>query len=165
MLKEPLVGLDKVLSDLDDALERIDLRTIDIVTFSGTGEPTLNLSLGEIAEQVKAKIGTLPMAILTNSSLFYRADVRRSLSKFDVVVAKLDAGDDEAFRLINRPADRDLRISTLIESIKRLKGEVKGSLALEVMLLHLENGKVTNIKGRHLKRLIDAIIEVQPDIV
>ncbi|KYH42831.1 MAG: Fe-S oxidoreductase [Candidatus Bathyarchaeota archaeon B63] len=165
MLEKPLVGPDKVLADLDDVLKRIDLETVDIVTFSGTGEPTLNLSLGEIAEQVKARIGMLPMAILTNSSLFYREDIRRNLSKFDLVVAKLDAGDDTALKLINRPADRDLRISTLIDSIKKLRGEIKATLALQVMLLHSENGRVTNVKGEHLKKLINAIIEVQPDIV
>jgi len=165
MLEEPLVGPDKVLSDLDEVLRRIDLETVDIVTFSGTGEPTLNPSLGEIAERVKAKIGTLPLAILTNSSLFYREDVRRNLSRFDLVVAKLDAGDDVTLKLINRPADRDLEISTIIDSIKKLKREVKANLALEVMLLRSENGKVTNAKGRPLRKLIDAIMEVQPDIV
>ena len=118
MLKEPLVILHEILSDLDDVLKRIDLKTVDIVTFSGSGEPTLNLDLGKIAEGVKAKIGTLPTAILTNSSLFYREDVRRNLSRFDLVVAKLDAGNDEAFRLINRPADRELCIEAVIDSIK-----------------------------------------------
>jgi len=165
MLKEPLVSLDKVMRDFDDVLRRVDFRTIDIVTFSGCGEPTLNLSLGEMAERIKTKIGTLPMAILTNSSLFYREDARRNLSRFDLVAAKLDAGDDESFRLINRPADRKLGIETIIDSIKKLKSEIKGSLALEVMLLQSEAERITNIEGEHLKNLVDAIIEVKPDIV
>jgi len=80
-------------------------------------------------------------------------------------VAKLDAGDDETFRLINRPADKKLDIETIVESIKRLKGEIEGLLALEVMLLQTENGKVTNIKGKPLKNLIDAVLDVNPDIV
>jgi wyosine [tRNA(Phe)-imidazoG37] synthetase (radical SAM superfamily) len=165
MLKEPLVILDEVSSDLDDALERIDLKTVDIVTFSGSGEPTLNLDLGQIAEVVKAKIGTLRTAILANSSLFYREDVRRNLSGFDLVVAKLDAGDDESLRLINRPADRELCIEAIIDSIKKLKKGFKGSLALEVMLLQSEDETVTNVQGEHLKNLIDAIVQVKPDIV
>ena len=165
MLNEPLVILDEVSSDLDDVLKRIDLKTVDIVTFSGSGEPTLNLDLGKIAEVVKAKIGTLPTAILTNSSLLYREDVRRNLSGFDLVVAKLDAGDDEAFGLINRPADRELSIETIIDSIKKLKKGIKGSLALEVMLLQSEDETVTNVEGEHLKNLIDAIVQVKPDIV
>jgi wyosine [tRNA(Phe)-imidazoG37] synthetase (radical SAM superfamily) len=153
------------LADLEDVLKRIDLDTVDIVTFSGTGEPTLNPRLGEIADEVKIRIGELPMAILTNSSLFYKDDVRRNLSRFRMVVAKLDAGDDETFRLINRPADKKLDIETIVGSIKRLKGEIKGLLALEVMLLQTENGKVTNIKGKPLKNLIGAVLDVNPDIV
>lgn len=165
MIREPLASVNKVLADLEDVLKRIDLDTVDIVTFSGTGEPTLNPRLGEIADEVKIRIGGLPMAILTNSSLFYKDDVRSNLSRISMVVAKLDAGDDETFRLINRPADKKLDIQTIVESIKRLKGEIKDLLALEVMLLQTENGKVTNIKGKPLRNLIDAILDVNPDIV
>jgi len=125
----------------------------------------LNPRLGEIADEVKIRIGGLPMAILTNSSLFYRDYVRRNLSRFRMVVAKLDAGDDETFRLINRPADKKLDIETIVGSIKRLKGEIKGFLALEVILLQTENGKVTNVTGKPLRNLIDAVLDVNPDIV
>jgi wyosine [tRNA(Phe)-imidazoG37] synthetase (radical SAM superfamily) len=165
MIREPLASTNKVSTDLKNVLKRIDLNTVDIVTFSGAGESTLNSRLGEIADEVKIRIGRLPMAILTNSSLFYRDDVRRNLSKFGMVVAKLDAGDDETFRLINRPADKKLYIETIVESIKKLKNEIEGLLALEVMLLQTENGKVTNIKGKSLRKLIDAILDVNPDVV
>jgi len=93
-LQDSLPCPDRILSDLEDVLTRIDLGTVDIVTFSGNGEPTLNLDLGVIAQRVRARIGKLPMAILTNSSLLHRRDVRRSVSTFDMVVAKLDAGDN-----------------------------------------------------------------------
>ena len=165
MLKQPLASIDRTLSDMNDVLKRIDLSTVDIVTFSGSGEPTLNLEVGKIAERVKSKIGRLPMALLTNCSLLSRKDVRRNLSGFDLVVAKLDAGDDEAFRSINRPADIDLNVKAIIDSIAKLKREIKGRLALEVMLLQSENGRLTNVKGEHFKKLVDAIIEVDSDIV
>jgi wyosine [tRNA(Phe)-imidazoG37] synthetase (radical SAM superfamily) len=165
MIREPLASINKVSTDLENVLKRIDLNTVDIVTFSGVGEPTLNPKLGEIADEVKIKIGGLPMAILTNSSLFYRDDVRRNLSKFRMVVAKLDAGDDETFRLVNRPADKKLDIETIVEFIKKLRDEIEGLLALEVMLLQTENGKVTNIKGKPLRNLIDAVLDVNPDVV
>jgi len=165
MIRESLASTNKVSTDLKNVLKRIDLDTVDIVTFSGAGESTLNSRLGEIADEVKIRIGRLPMAILTNSSLFYRDDVRRNLSKFGMVVAKLDAGDDETFRLINRPADKKLDIETIVESIKKLKNEIEGVLALEVMLLKTENGKVTNTKGKSLRKLIDTILDVNPDVV
>ena len=156
---------ERILSDLENVLTKIDLETVDIVTFSGNGEPTLNLDLGVIAQRIKARIGKLPMAILTNSSLLHRRDVRRSLSTFDMVVAKLDAGDDETFRQINRPADKQLDLGTIIDCIRQLKKDIRGTLALEVMLMESVDGRITNVKGRHLENLADAISSIQPDIV
>lgn len=164
-LNEPLVAIDRVLEDLEEVLKRIELNTVDIVTFSGTGEPTLNLELGSIAKAFRGRIGDIPLAILTNSSLLRRDSVRENLSPFDLVVAKLDAGDDETFRLINRPADDTLKIENIIASIKRLKREAKSVLALEVMLLSSEDKQVTNVEGKPQKRLLDAILDVKPDLV
>lgn len=165
MLSEPFVDTDKVVDDLDEVLKRLDLDSVDIVTFSGTGEPTLNLRLGKIAKEVKKRVGSLPLAILTNSSLFHRRDVRKNLSWFDLIVAKLDAGDDETFQLINRPADKKIDVETVVDSIKKLKKTVKGTVALEVMLLHSEDGRVTNVDGKPLRKLLDAILDVKPDQV
>jgi wyosine [tRNA(Phe)-imidazoG37] synthetase (radical SAM superfamily) len=165
MLGEPLVDPNKVASDLDKVLKRLDSDTVDIVTFSGTGEPTLNLGLGKIAKEVKKKIGSLPLAILTNSSLFHRRDVTKNLSRFDLIVAKLDAGDDETFRLINRPADKNMDVETIVDSIKKLKKAVKGTVALQVMLLRSEDGHVTNVDGMPLRKLLEAILDVKPDQV
>ena len=165
MLTETLVNAGQVVNDLDDVLGRLDLSTIDVVTFSGMGEPTLNLVLGDIARKVKEKVGGLPLAILTNSSLFHREDVRKDLSWFDVIVAKLDAGDNETFRAINRPADDRLNIETIIDAIKKLGKEAKGVVALEVMLLHSKSRHISNIEGKSLQNLLDAIIEISPEQV
>jgi len=165
MLNEPFVDANKVTSDLDEVLKRLDLDSVDIVTFSGTGEPTLNLELGKIAREVEEKVGNLPLAVLTNSSLFHRRDVRENLSRFDLIVAKLDAGDNETFQLINRPADKKIDIETIVDSIKKLKKAVKGTVALEVMLLRSEDGRITNVDGKFFRKLLDAILDVKPDQV
>ena len=165
MLTETLVDANKVVNDLDSVLKRLDLSTIDMVTFSGTGEPTLNLMLGDIARKVKEKVDGLPMAILTNSSLFHREDVRKNLTLFDVIVAKLDAGDNQTFRAINRPADNRLSIETIIDSIKKLRKEATGIVALEVMLLHTESKHISNIESEPLQSLLNAIVEINPDQV
>jgi len=159
------VNANDVTRDLEDALNRIDLNTVDIVTFSGCGEPTLNPALGVISGRVKEKIGNIPMALLTNASLIYRSDIRSRLSDFDVVVAKLDAGDEETFKRINRPADDKLTIRKVVESIKLFKEEFSGSLHLEVMLLESFDGKISNVMGKRRENLIESIVEVDPDVV
>jgi len=121
MLSEPLVDANRVAGDLDGVLKRLDFDSVEIVTFSGTGEPTLNLGLGKIAKEVKRRVSSVPLAILANSSLFHRREIRKNLSWFDLIVAKLDAGDEETFRLINRPADKKIDVETIGDSIKELK--------------------------------------------
>lgn len=165
MLGKTLVDVNEVTNDLDEILKRLDLNTVDVVTFSGTGEPTLNLRLGKIAREVEKRVDTVPLVILTNSSLFHRRDVRKNLSWFDLIVAKLDAGDDETFRLINRPADEKINVETIVDSIKRLRKKVKGTVSLEVMLLRSEDGRITNIEGKPLRNLLEAILDVKPDQV
>ncbi len=159
------VPLEQVLIDLDKALKRIDLKSLDIVAFSGTGEPTLNPNLEDIASSVKERIRGLPMVILTNASLFQRSDVRRSLREFDMVVAKLDAGDNETFHSINRPRNPELSIDTVINSIKKVSKDVEGRLALEVMLLDSDRERLTNIRGSRLQSLLKAIFEINPEII
>jgi wyosine [tRNA(Phe)-imidazoG37] synthetase (radical SAM superfamily) len=165
MLSETPVDADKVVDDLGDVLKRIELDSVDIVTFSGTGEPTLNLGLDKIAREVKKRVANLPLAILTNSSLLHRRDVRKNLSWFDLIVAKLDAGDDETFRLINRPADKQIDVETIVDAIKELKKTVKGTVALEVMLLHSKSRHISNIEGNSFRNLLNAIVEISPDQV
>ena len=159
------VSSDRVLNDLDKALRRIDLDSLDVVTFSGIGEPTLNPNLEDIASSVKERIGRLPMVILTNASMFHRNDVRRALTEFDMVVAKLDAGDDETFHSINRPINPGLSIGSVIDSIKKLGEETEGRIALEVMLLDSEGEQPSNIQDSRLQSLLKAIFEINPEIV
>ncbi|MDH5634722.1 MAG: radical SAM protein [Candidatus Bathyarchaeota archaeon] len=165
MLGETLVDVNEVVDDLDKILKRLNLDTVDMVTFSGTGEPTLNPRLGKIAQAVRERVSNLPLAVLTNSSLLHRVNVGQNLSQFDMVVAKLDAGDDDTFRAINRPVDNTLHIDRIVESIKRLKEVVRGTVALQVMLIHSRNGKITNVMGKSLRNLIEAILDVKPDQV
>jgi len=105
----------------------------DYVTFSGTGEPTLASNLGQAIEVAKSTLH-LPVAVLTNSSLMSRDDVRHDLIKADVVVATVDAHSQESFSQINRPAPGVL-LSDIVEGIKRFREEFNGKLCVEVMFM------------------------------
>ena len=63
---------------------------VDFITFSGSGEPTLNKSIGWLIREIK-KLTNIPVAVLTNSTLLSRAKVRKELLPADVVVPSLDA--------------------------------------------------------------------------
>jgi wyosine [tRNA(Phe)-imidazoG37] synthetase (radical SAM superfamily) len=107
----------------------------DYVTFSGTGEPTLASNLGQAIEVAKSTLH-LPVAVLTNSSLMSRDDVRHDLIKADVVIATVDAHSQALFSQINRPATGVL-LSDVLEGIKRFREEFGGELCIEVMFVEL----------------------------
>jgi wyosine [tRNA(Phe)-imidazoG37] synthetase (radical SAM superfamily) len=105
---------------------------IDTITFSGTGEPTLNSQLGEMISFAKG-LG-IPVAVLTNSSLLRNRDVRKALMEADIVAAKLDAPNEQVFREINRPC-RGLRFSSVLSGIRDFRRRFTGKFALQMMFV------------------------------
>jgi len=126
------------LNTLTKELRAVKGMAADYVTFSGTGEPTLASNLGEAIELARAILG-LPVAVLTNSALMPREDVRHELSKADVVVAKLDAPDERLFRLINRPVV-DLSLKDIVDGIRSFRSQWSGRLALQMMFVSGNRG-------------------------
>ncbi|MGI5837395.1 MAG: radical SAM protein [Chloroflexota bacterium] len=105
----------------------------DYVVFSGMGEPTLASNLGEAIDLVKSLL-KLPVAVLTNSSLIPRDDVRRDLKKADLVVAKLDAPNEDLFKRINRPFV-PYSLDEILAGLEQFRAEYNGRLALQSTFL------------------------------
>jgi wyosine [tRNA(Phe)-imidazoG37] synthetase (radical SAM superfamily) len=127
--RQEFVSLDK----LNEELTAVKGTGADYATFSGVGEPTLASNLGKAISLVKSVL-TLPVAVLTNSSLMTREDVRRDLALADVVVAKVDAPNEDLFRQINRPK-LEGTLEDIIRSILLFRKEFGGKLALQLMFL------------------------------
>lgn len=134
-------------------MEKFELGVkIDYVTFSGRGEPTLHPELGMLIENA-SRIFDAPVAVLTNSSLLPREDVREGVNKADLVVAKLDAPNNELFEIINRPCNPDLE--KIVDGIKK----VGTKLSLQIMLIR-QNCSEESVKG-----LAELAQSIDPDVV
>lgn len=72
------VPREEIVAQVKTALEAHQPGEIDWVTFVGSGEPTLQASLGWMIRQVKA-LTTIPVAVITNGSLLYQPDVREDI--------------------------------------------------------------------------------------
>ncbi len=129
---------------------------IDTLTFSGSGEPTLNTILGKLIKEIK-KISSLPVAVLTNSTLFTDKSVRNALMSADVVIPSLDAATQEVFLKTNRPCS-PLNIEDIIEGLKVFRQEFRGSIWLEIMLV-----KGVNDSLFHIQKLKEAAARIKPD--
>jgi wyosine [tRNA(Phe)-imidazoG37] synthetase (radical SAM superfamily) len=121
------------LEQLHSEIELLKPIKADYATFSGMGEPTLANNLGEAIELVRS-ILDLPVAVLTNSSLMFREDVRQRLALADVVVAKLDVPNGELLATVNRPAP-GLHFDRVKDGIRLFRDKYRGKLALQVMFI------------------------------
>ena len=126
------------ISRLASELERVRGVQADYATFSGVGEPTLASNLGQAIETVKSVL-SLPIAVLTNSSLMPREEVRQELAQADVVVTKLDAPSEGLFRVINRPVI-GYSLEEILKGIIRFRSEFRGKLALQMMFIEANKG-------------------------
>ncbi|HGJ66725.1 TPA: radical SAM protein [bacterium] len=141
--RENFVPQDEVLAELKQVLNQ-DSKRIDFITFSGSGEPTLNSQLGEMIANTKT-FTDVPIAVITNGSLLYRDDVRNDLIKADLVVPSLDAMTDETLRKVNRH-NECLNAKLIIDGLRDFTQEYKGKIWLEIMLVKGVNDDLDEIK-------------------
>lgn len=127
--------------------------SFDVLTLTGSGEPTLNLNFSKAIYLAKTYLSK-PIAVLTNSTLVTISEVREALACADLVLASLDAGNPETFKKINQPHP-DINLSKIIEELKELRKIMKGELWLEVLLVKNVNDTEEELKA--LKNLIEEI--------
>jgi wyosine [tRNA(Phe)-imidazoG37] synthetase (radical SAM superfamily) len=127
----PYVSISAVLREIEARLAAI--ARPDYVTLSGSGEPTLQTGLGVLIRGIK-RISDCPVAVLTNGSLLWRADVQSELRHADLVIPSLDAGDEAMFRRVNRPVP-GLRFERVVEGLIAFRRNFPGRIWLEVFLL------------------------------
>lgn len=143
-------SLSRVFDELRETLERV---TPEVITLSGSGEPTLHLQIDRVIDFVRATTDR-KVAVLTNGSLLWREEVRAKLSGAHVIMPTLATVFEETFRCIHRPHP-DLQLPLVLQGIKDLRRSFKGELFLEVMLLAGLNDTEAEVEG--LKKTIQGI--------
>ncbi|MBU4266372.1 MAG: radical SAM protein, partial [Candidatus Altiarchaeota archaeon] len=128
--RRDFIDLERVRKDMGEVLGKAE---IDIITLSGTGEPTLAKNLGEAIDIIR-ELTDIPIAILTNSTLLHQEEVRNELKKLDHVIAKLDAPNQEILEILNRPAE-DINFNSILSGIKEFRDEFKGKFSLQIMFI------------------------------
>jgi len=131
----------------------------DYITFSGSGEPTLNIYIGEVLQFIKEQKPQISVAVLTNGTLFFNKDVRQALMNADVVLPSLDAATQKTFEMINRPAQR-INITECIQGIVDFRKEFTGKIWLEVFILPGYNDH-----PEELLEIKKAILQIKPDSI
>lgn len=130
--REDFGNSEEILAELKEFLKTFTGR-IDHITISGSGEPTLHKKLGYLAKEIK-KMTDIPLALITNASLFYIEEVRREAMLFDVVLPSIDAGLNDTFQKINQP-HRNISLDKMVEGLKMFCEEYKGQILLEILFV------------------------------
>jgi wyosine [tRNA(Phe)-imidazoG37] synthetase (radical SAM superfamily) len=149
------IPYENIISEIDNVL--CSGPDIDIVTFSGSGEPTLNSRLGDIIKHIKQSYPENKVAVLTNSSLLHRTDVRKGLLGADIIYPSLDAVSENIFTKMMRPIS-GINPEKIIESITELRQEFSGRLCLEIFII-----SGLNDTEDELEKLRRASIRIKPD--
>ena len=152
-------ALEKKLSAMKEAGDRLD-----VITFSGNGEPTLHPDFGGVVDDVIALrdkyYPAVRISVLSNSTMIDRPQVVEALKKVDNNILKLDSAIDETIRLINVPGNRNFNAQTVIEQLKAFNGQC----IIQTMMLRGEhNGRVVdNTTEPEIEALLAAYREIQP---
>jgi wyosine [tRNA(Phe)-imidazoG37] synthetase (radical SAM superfamily) len=147
------VSTSRVVEDFKEILGK----KIDVITYSGSGEPTLAINLGEMVISLKELAPEVPQYILTNATELGNPLVQENLKHMDKVIIKLDAGDEKTFSLVNRPAE-GVSLKSVIEGIKSFRKNFKGSVEVQTMFMPI-------INSSELESFASILKEINPEYV
>jgi wyosine [tRNA(Phe)-imidazoG37] synthetase (radical SAM superfamily) len=156
-VRKEYVLYDKVIRELEHYFENNGKP--DYITFSGAGEPTLHSRIGEIIGYIKQRVPDIPVAVLTNGTLFNRPDVRREIGQADLVLPSLDAVTQRSFEKVNRPIG-DLDITEYIKGLVSFSKEFRGEIWLEIMIIPGYNDH-----KEELIKMKEVILKINPSRV
>jgi len=135
--------------DMNEILDEIQsvLKVIkpDYITFSGSGEPTLSLDLGNISKAIKENLKYKgKICLITNSLLLADKQVIKELEYIDLIIPTLNTLRQDIFEKIVRPDYR-----TSVDEIKKgfinlNNSNYKGKIWIEIFILENINDNKEN---------------------
>lgn len=149
--------IEELYAELSDFLSSSPI--LDFITFSGSGEPTLSLSIGEVIRFLKDNYPSYRVAVLTNGSLLSDPDVRRDLLPADVVLPTLSTVVKQTFLKIHHP-DPGISLERILTGLVQFRREYSGEIWLEVFII-----PGINTSDEELVGLLKLIREIKPDRV
>ncbi|MDE7334898.1 MAG: radical SAM protein [Muribaculaceae bacterium] len=133
---------------------------LNVITFSGNGEPTLHPEFGGIVDDVIALrnefFPEVKISVLTNSTRLQSPEVCAALRRVDNNILKLDSAIDATMRKIDRPVSAAFTVESVIEQLKQFSG----SGIIQTMLLR--GPELDNTTEQEISALIEAYKAIAP---
>ena len=100
---------------------------LDVITFSGNGEPTMHPDfLGIIQDTCALRdqyCSNAKVSVLSNSTQLGRVEVVQALKLCDNRILKLDSAIDATMRLIDKPVNPHLTVAQVMEWLQQFDGD------------------------------------------
>ena len=156
---------DEIRTALETQLRKMaNDQCLDVITFSGNGEPTLHPDFLNIIRDTCALrdryCPSAKVSVLSNSTQLGRPEVVEALRLCDNRILKLDAATDEMMRRIDQPVNEQLTVSQLIEWLAQFNGD----FTLQTCFLRGEhNGlPIDNTSSQELEAWYKAVETLRP---
>lgn len=151
--------LEKKLSDMKSKGEHLD-----VITFSGNGEPTLHPDFeGVIDDTIALRDKYFPdvkISVLSNATRLSDGKVKRALKKVDNNILKLDSALTPTMRMIDRPNAPGFSSEEVIAQLQ----EFGDSCVVQTMLLRgsFDGKEIDNTTPEELEALTEAYRKIGP---
>lgn len=161
-----LPSREVVNSQLRERLEamRADGQRLDVITFSGNGEPTMHPDFEGIVDDTLALrdcfFPQAKVSVLSNSTRLDRDSVVRALARVDNNIVKLDSAIESTMRLLDRPVSPSFTVVKAIDGIRRFNGDC----IVQTMLTRGEHDgvRVDNTTAAETDALVEAYRRIMP---
>ena len=126
-----VVAVKTIMKQLKEHLNN----SIDVITLTANGEPTLYPNLSELIDEIDKVKNTTQTLILTNSANLVNETTFQTLLKLDQVKLSLDAVSHDVFKKIDRPHE-SIHIDDVITKVVEFSKIYKGKLFIEILFVH-----------------------------
>lgn len=137
---------------------------LDVITFSGNGEPTLHLDFPAIVDDTLALRSRYypeaKVSVLTNSTRIFDPAVAAALKKVDNNILKLDSALDDTIRVLDRPNSPGFTADKVIESLRQFAGT--GIIQTMMLRGEWEGRNIDNTTDAEVNALIEAYRRIGP---
>ena len=137
---------------------------LDVITFSGNGEPTLHPHFKEIVHDVinlrNQYFPSAKVSVLSNATMAGKPSVVEALKMVDNNILKLDSAVAHTMRLINRPVSPNVLPDGIIEDLKAYGGKC---IVQTMMVRGEHDGEIVdNTTDAEIDALINAYLAIRP---
>lgn len=152
---------EEVRDAIDVAFARIaaDGLSVDSITMSGNGEPTLNPDFPEIVDYIlqmrDCYFPSAKVSVLSNATMLGNEAVLNALMKIDNPILKIDASSDSLIREMNRPSGT-YSLERVVEYMMRFDG----NFILQTMFL--KSPDFSTVSTEALSGWYDIVRRIRP---